>query len=198
MTGEDIALGIELKGWWMLAKEGAPSLRYAVSPAACAPHDLVCVVPWYLSNAVSGEAVAAEPWVESARYAAEWRDYWGQNVRESTSDWSVSYPPDAAPYPTKAERVTAVPAYDGGGNFGRLPRCRPLMDAFVDSTMGVPILGIEARAWVHFLKLHTDSADPDAVVAALRRQFKARDKKAAPDLAEQILSTLDSATKLLP
>lgn len=199
MAGEDIALGIELKGWWMLAKEGVPSLRYQVAPAACAPHDLVCVVPWHLSNAVSGEAIAAEPWVESARYAAEWRDYWWQNIRKAVgTDSSVTYPEDAAPYPNKAERSAAVPAYDGGGNYGRLPRCRPLMDAYVASTMTVPILGIEARAWVAFLKLHTDSADPEAVIAALQRQLKTRDKQVAPDLAERILSALDETSELLP
>lgn len=30
--GEPLAIGIELKGWWMLAKEKVPSLRYQVSP----------------------------------------------------------------------------------------------------------------------------------------------------------------------
>lgn len=32
----DIAIGVELKGWWLLSKEGVPSLRYQVAPAACA------------------------------------------------------------------------------------------------------------------------------------------------------------------
>ncbi len=197
---DEIALGVELKGWWMLAKEGVPSLRYQVSPNACAPHDLVCVVPWHLSNAVSGEAIAAEPWVESALYAAEWRDYWWQHVREvaENTNTSISYPSGAAPYPSKADRVTAVPAYDGGDNYGRLPRCRPLMDQFVSSTMAVPILGIEARAWVKFLRLHTDSVDPNLVAERLQRQLRSRDRKVSSDRAEGILHQLDEISRMLP
>jgi len=41
----DIVLGIELKGWYLLAKEGEPSFRYNVSPAACSVYDLLVVVP---------------------------------------------------------------------------------------------------------------------------------------------------------
>lgn len=46
-----------LKGWWMLAKEKVPSLRYQVSPDACTDWDLVCCVPWHLDSAVSGVPV---------------------------------------------------------------------------------------------------------------------------------------------
>ena len=50
-TGEsDIAMGIELKGWYLLSKEGVPSLRFPTTPAACSPFDLIAVVPWHLSN----------------------------------------------------------------------------------------------------------------------------------------------------
>lgn len=197
--GEKVALGIELKGWWMLSKEGEPSLRYKVSPEACAPHDLVCVVPWHLSSAVSGEAVAAEPWVESARYAAEWRDYWWLNVRNPKgTDPSLSYPDGAAPYPGKADRVTVVPAADSGGNFGRLSRCKPLMDDFIDATKAVPILGIEADAWGKFLKLHTGSADPGQVTEALQKRLRQRDKKISPQLAVEILAALDAIAALTP
>ena len=38
-------LGIELKGWYVLSKEGEPSGRYKVTPAACAPQDLLVIVP---------------------------------------------------------------------------------------------------------------------------------------------------------
>ena len=50
----DIAMGIELKGWYLLSKEGVPSLRFQTTPAACAPFDLIAVVPWHLSNVLSG------------------------------------------------------------------------------------------------------------------------------------------------
>jgi hypothetical protein len=72
-AGADIALGIELKGWFLLAKEGEPSFRFITTPAACADHDLLVVVPWYLDNVLSGSPVAAEPYVASARWAADYR-----------------------------------------------------------------------------------------------------------------------------
>ena len=46
----DILLGIELKGWYLLAKEREPSLRFQVTEAACAEHDLIVVVPWCLAT----------------------------------------------------------------------------------------------------------------------------------------------------
>jgi hypothetical protein len=54
----DIAMGIELKGWYLLSKEGVPSLRFQVTPAACSPFDLIAVVPWHLSYVLSGTPVA--------------------------------------------------------------------------------------------------------------------------------------------
>ena len=36
----EILLGIELKSWYLLAKEGEPSFRFQVTPAACAKQDL--------------------------------------------------------------------------------------------------------------------------------------------------------------
>ncbi|MPV51050.1 hypothetical protein GCG21_13745 [Pseudactinotalea sp. HY160] len=196
---EDIALGIELKGWWMLAKEGVPSGRYVPSPEACAPHDLICVVPWYLSSAISGLPQVVEPWIESARYAAEWRDYWWQNVRDSKgTDTSISYPEGARPYPEKANRVNAVAAEDSGGNFGRLPRSRPLMDSFIKQTMAVPVLGIRTDAWVSFLQLHRGSATPESIMEKLQRRIKKQDRKLADGTAAEILATLKEVADLLP
>ena len=82
----ETALGIELKGWYLLAKEGMPSLRLTVNPDACAPNDLVAVVPWYLSNVLSGVPTVLEPWVHNARAAAEHRNHWWTEVRETTTD----------------------------------------------------------------------------------------------------------------
>lgn len=192
-----IALGIELKGWWMLSKEGVPSMRYAVSPEACADHDLICVVPWYLSSAVSGHAEVAEPWVESARYAAEWRDYWWQNKRSTKTDSSLNYPESALPYPRKADHVSVHPAADSGGNFGRLPRCKPLMDAFIENTMGVQILGIATRSWVKFLSLHRDGASDEDILRELDSQLRKRSKEVSEDVASEILVHLDEIRRIL-
>ncbi|SHG13708.1 hypothetical protein SAMN05443575_1476 [Jatrophihabitans endophyticus] len=165
--GFEVIFGIELKGWFLLAKEGVPSLRYKVAPAACSPWDLVCVVPWYLSNAVAGKPQVGAPWVEQARYAAEWRDHWWQNVRKpknANDPTGVQVPADAAPYPSKADLVSVVPEKDGGDNFGRLPRCRPLMDTFIEDSLHQPILGIAATDWQTFLHIHSDNADGEAVL----------------------------------
>lgn len=193
-----IAIGIELKGWFTFAKEGVPSLRYQVTPAACAEPDLVCVVPWWLSEAVSGEAVVGTPWVESARYAAEYRDYWWQHLRGTAGSRKIAHPPGAEPYPSKADQVHARPAEDHGGNFGRLPRCKPLMDSFIEGAMKHPVLGIPTRNWVSFLKVHTDRADQDAVTATLQARLTAKDKKAAPDQAERILAAAAELADFLP
>ena len=52
-SSSEILLGIELKGWYLLAKEAEPSLRFQTTAAACATHDLIVVVPWVLGNVIS-------------------------------------------------------------------------------------------------------------------------------------------------
>ena len=75
-SGANPVLGIELKGWYLLSREGEPSFRYAVSPDACAPQDLLAVVPWHLEHVLSGAPVVHAPYVEQARYVAQYRDWW--------------------------------------------------------------------------------------------------------------------------
>lgn len=191
-----VALGIELKGWFLLAKEGEPSLRYQVAPAACEPWDLVCVVPWHLNNAVAGTAQVATPWVEQARYAAEWRDYWWEHVRvpkDPRAPRGVTVPSAAAPYPSKADLVAVIPEKDGGDNFGRLPRCRPLMDDFLSMALEHPILGIPASHWQRFLKLHNDGADQSEVlerILRLQKRTKAQERTLISADAEELLGLL--------
>lgn len=194
---DDIALGIELKGWFLFSKEREPSLRYKVAPAACAPHDLVCVVPWFLSNAVAGIAQVAEPWVESARYAAEYRNYWWEHLRDAKTDSRVDYPEGAEPYPTKADHVLAVPRADKGGNFGRLPRAKPLMDDFIDRANAHEVLGIPVNDWALFLKRHSDTATPEEIREFLQREMKRHVKKIAPDAADHLLDLLEQVAQIL-
>jgi hypothetical protein len=74
-----IILGVELKGWFVLSKEGEPSFRYTVSPDACADADLLAVFPWMLDEVISGRPRLLKPFVAEARYAALHRNhYWGQ------------------------------------------------------------------------------------------------------------------------
>ena len=69
-----VILGIELKGWYVLAKEKEPNFRYKVTLSVCAPADLLVVVPWALANVISGSPVLFEPFVMGARHAAEYRN----------------------------------------------------------------------------------------------------------------------------
>ena len=54
----DVAMGIELKGWYLLSKEGVGSFGFQATPAACSIFDLIMIVPWRLSNVMSGTPVA--------------------------------------------------------------------------------------------------------------------------------------------
>lgn len=63
-SSDEILLGIELKGWYLLAKEAEPSLRFQTTGAACAKQDLIVVVPWVLGNVISGSPILFEPFIE--------------------------------------------------------------------------------------------------------------------------------------
>lgn len=85
-AGERVVLGIELKGWYLLSKERQPSFRHKVNRNACDLHDLVAVFPWHLTNVLSGYPVVYRPYVESARYAADLRDYYWTIERKLRED----------------------------------------------------------------------------------------------------------------
>jgi len=154
-TGE-ILLGIELKGWYLLAKEAEPSLRFQVTSAACAQRDLIVVVPWVLGNVMSGSPILFEPFVESAKYAAEYRNYHWQYIRETQQARGIETPKGVSPYPSKAEQILDKPQADGGGNFGRLARTG-IMDFYLDKLDEVQLCGIKMIYWRQFLKTFQES-----------------------------------------
>ncbi len=106
VSGDETLMGVELKGWYLLAKEAEPSLRFQVTPAACALADLIVVVPWVLSNVISGSPLLFEPFVESARFAAEFRNYHWQHVRQTSQRNSIEISPHASPYPFKSDPIS--------------------------------------------------------------------------------------------
>ena len=170
----NIAMGIELKGWYLLSKEGEPSLRFATTPAACADHDLIAVVPWHLSDVLSGTPVITSPWVESARYAAEYRNHWWQHVRTTTADAAIHSPDkEVGPYPIKSDMVADKPASDKGSNFGRLARTG-IMDSFISVSLSTAIAGIEAEHWINFFKAFSEGSDPAKIREQLQRKFQGR------------------------
>ncbi len=171
--GERVLMGIELKGWFVLAKEGEPSFRYRASPAVCAPQDLLAVYPWALDEVVSGSPKLLRPFVEEARYAAEHRNhYWTETRGVQGVAAEVIAAPHQAPYPTKNQKFNDEAATDSGGNFGRVAR-GGLMRAFIDELMNLPLSGIPARHWQSFLKIFAEGAQAAAIdrgLASIRRE----------------------------
>ena len=189
--GEPPLMGIELKGWYLLSKEGEPSFRYRVTPAACNPQDLLAVVPWALRNVLSGDPVVFEPFIESALYAAEKRNHYWREERKTSQDAAIHSPSGATPYPDKRDRIEDRPARDAG-NFGRVARYG-LMDDFTAGALSVELRGISAKYWLGFLKAFTESRDDQAVSAEIEKmRKKIRQHRGAGEsgLAEKILDVL--------
>jgi len=117
----NVIFGIELKGWYIFAKEGVPCFRYKISPSCCHPADFVAVVPWYLENIENGKFVTLPPYTEMAKYAAQYRNYHWM-TRSTDSSTEIVSPTKAIWHPKHNERVSDKPVYDGGNNFGRFAR----------------------------------------------------------------------------
>ncbi|MCK4342951.1 MAG: hypothetical protein KAY37_14655 [Phycisphaerae bacterium] len=167
-TGDEILLGIELKGWYLLAKEAEPSLRFQATAAACANHDLIVVVPWVLGNVISGSPILFEPFIESAKYATEYRNYHWQHIRRTKQDTGIEIPEGVGPYPSKTDQILDKPHYDGGGNFGRLARTG-MIDSYMQKLDDVQLCGIKTVYWRHFLKAFQESTTDAEARTALER-----------------------------
>ena len=158
-----ILLGIELKGWFLLAKEGEPSFRYKASPNVCAAQDLLCVFPWGLDEVISGSPRLLRPFIEEARYAAEHRNHYWEVLRGTTGPASkVTLSPMTAPYPTKGQQFNDRPVNDAGSNFGRVARGN-LMGAFILELMEQPVSGIPIKYWHKYLSIFAEGVGADVV-----------------------------------
>jgi hypothetical protein len=187
----DPVLGIELKGWYVLAKEGAPSFRYKVTPNAAAPHDLLVVFPWALSQVISGAPQLFEPFVASARYAAEYRNWWWEHERVSKGDSSITVSSHKGYYPIKSDEITDVPAADSG-NFGRIARTKLFdRDGYVDATLKAELSGIPLYAWRSFFQLFTEKNTEAQIHHALERMAAKAIKAARPVARENVALIAD-------
>ena len=184
----DVLLGIELKGWYLLAKEAEPSLRFQTTADACAKQDMIVVVPWVLGNVISGSPILFEPFVESARYAANYRNYYWKNIRKTRYSREIESPHGVSSYPSKSDQILDNPRADGGGNFGRLARTG-MMDEYMGKLARVRLCGINAEYWREFLKTFQESADDVKVRAALER-LRRRVHKAADTSSEKAQAAL--------
>ncbi|MDR1571827.1 MAG: hypothetical protein LBS32_04815 [Clostridiales Family XIII bacterium] len=155
--------GIELKGWYVLTKEKAPTFRYRVTPDACSEFDLLVVIPWHLSNVLSGKPVICEPFVINAKYAAMARNHYWVNMRETTLDTAIVSPENVFPYPRASAEISDKPKNDSGGNFGRIARVNGLMDDFISSTLRNSIAGIPAIYWIDFFITFIDNHTRESI-----------------------------------
>ena len=153
-NGEHVLLGIELKGWYLLAKEEVPTYRFTVTEAACNAQDLLVVVPWVLSNILAGSPVLFRPFVESALYCARKRNHYWLHERQVRSDpGDIVSPSEVSPYPVSKSNISDQPTKDGGNNFGRLARYG-LMKDYIDEMQSTLVRGIAVRDWQAFFKAH--------------------------------------------
>ncbi len=167
-SSEETLLGIELKGWYLLAKEGEPSLRFQAAATACSHQDLIVVVPWVLGNVISGAPILFEPFIESAQYAAEFRNYHWQHVRKTSANVDIESPGGALPYPSKSDQILDKPRSDSGGNFGRLARTG-MMDGYMSKLNEGSLCGIKTEFWREFLKAFQESTTDAQARSALDR-----------------------------
>lgn len=165
-------LGIELKGWFVLSREGEPSFRYKITPKACAPFDLVAVFPWALSSAVAGRPHLYAPYIENAAYLAEYRNWywrWGMDGDAATeAGRGLRLSPVTTPYPSKNHPADDDAVDDKGRNFGRIARAG-VMTEFVERQLNELLLGVPCSSWLLFLKAHASEAKPDEVARVLAR-----------------------------
>lgn len=147
----DIILGIELKSWYLLAKESEPSFRFTATPRVCNIQDLLVVVPWVFSNVLSGNPIIFSPYIESARYVAEYKNYWWKHIRNTSESTEIRSPVDCRPYPDARDNISDSPREDRGKNFGRIAR-NGIMDEYVKISKDVDLLGIPLNNWIKFLK----------------------------------------------
>lgn len=144
-------MGIELKSWYLLSKEGEPSFRYEVTPDACAPQDLLVVFTWSLNDVISGEPQIYEPYVCSAKWASRYVDYYWKELRDTDLDRSINRPDGIGPYPaSKSDAIQDDPVEDSGGNYGRLARAN-MMDDYLTRMVNGRLAGIRAEKWIEFL-----------------------------------------------
>ncbi|MGH3978897.1 MAG: hypothetical protein ACRDRZ_07840 [Pseudonocardiaceae bacterium] len=190
-------LGVELKGWYLLSREGEPSFRYTATREACDPFDLLVVVPWHLSNVLSGVPIVYEPYIEQARYAADYRNYYWRYQRGVKADGRIESPEDVQPYPP-AKAITAdKPKSDSGGNFGRVARVSGLMDWYTELRLSTRVAGIEARHWVSFFKTYADAAKADRVHERITTLLARESDRTADEQTRRIVELLEELRNLL-
>ena len=195
-SGQSPILGIELKGWALLSKEGEPSFRYKVTESVCAPQDLLAIVPWSFADVISGSPRIFEPIIVSAKLAARERNAYWARTKSLKSNPTIVSPPNAAPYPSPKSKIEDKPAVDEG-NFGRLAR-----SGFIDEEIrrldDEVIRGVKAEYWRRFFAAFQETKarrELDAKFRQLEETIRNRDE--SPSTADQTLLDILEALQRL-
>lgn len=192
-----IIMGIELKGWFILSKEGEPSFRYRANPLACAEQDLLVVYPWALDEVISGAPRLLRPFVDEARYAAEARNHYWEHSRNVTGPAALVSPAaHQTPYPTKSQKFNDEAASDSGGNFGRVARSR-IMDDFIKALMEQPLSGIPAQYWQKFLEIFAEGVSGEQIDAKIARLRAAAEAAGLTDTTPGPFEKIEDALREL-
>ncbi len=107
----------------MLAKESEPSFRFSVTPAVCAPQDLLVVYPWVLTNVISGSPRLFQPYIVNASYAATYRNYHWEYVKVARGEWGsgITLSTVTRNYPTKPEEIADKPLSEDASHYPHKP-----------------------------------------------------------------------------
>lgn len=186
-NGNDIIFGIELKAWYVFSKESEPSFRYTIDPDACNIQDLLVVVPWYLSDIISGNPKLFTPYIEFGRYAAEYRNYYWMNSRIQSglrsSDIIRPLERYRHPYPQSKMQASNKAEGDGGGNFGRIARAG-LLDDYLQRIKSLDSLGIKVVHWMKFFKAMSENSSDleierqlDSLIPLLKSDLSVSEQK---------------------
>ncbi len=197
---QKVAFGIELKGWYLLSKEAEPSFRYRINSGFLTEWDLLVVVPWHLDNVLSGSPIVLPPFLCSARWAAERRNFYWQNEKKTSNDRVVDPPPRSwipPPFPTKKDRTADKPRFDQS-NFGRVARVG-IMDGWVGDQLAHLAGGIAVRDWISFFSLHAEGAGSREIGQRLEKMAEriARIGGGNESTREQAVATLEELLELL-
>lgn len=195
--GDKPLMGIELKGWYALAKEREPSFRFTATPAVCTDFDLMVVFPWVLNNVVSGSPTLMEPYYVSAKYAALYRNYHWEYIREvkGGAERGVIMSASTNPYPTKNDLIDDRPRADAGGNFGRFARTG-LMDEYMKLLFAERLLGLPLDAWQRFFGVFTEDDSTERVervVRELDKQYGSQAPKGKKISGEEMVAKVAKA-----
>ena len=167
-AGSETLFGIEVKSWYVLAKEQEPSFRFYINRDFCHPADLCAVYPWALSSGVSGTPKLFRPLVIGARKAARLREE-SWVAKAQNDEWRLINKPEGEKRfrPTREDRINDSSLRDAGNNMGRIARTG-VWDLEIRRLMREEqISGIPIAAWHAFLGSFREGRTLDEVLGSI-------------------------------